>query len=50
MDWSKGWSYGTYNSNSQIKFKTTMLKYNLYYCSNPSILAKDNKQWVKKYY
>ena len=33
-------SRGTYNVNSQIKFKTTMLKSSLYYYSDAYILVK----------
>ena len=33
-------AHGTYNTNNQIKFKTSMLKSNLFYYSDASILVK----------
>ena len=38
----KNESRGTFNVNSQIKFTTSLLKANLYNCSNVYILVKGN--------
>ena len=40
--WNKWWRTGTYNKNTQIKFKTTMLKSSLCNYSDEYILFKGN--------
>ena len=45
--WTKNWveindeSCGTYNTNNQIRFKTSMLRTNLCDCSDAYILVKE---------